>query len=544
MPALEYRVFVTSDSIHVKDEEDSWHPVDSALSAHLSYAGSSAAPWGVGRRLSAEEKKERTVRLRKATRQTLRIAARSLQVDLVFLVDCTGSMDPWIAAVKESIHFIHRSLLDDNNQLQVDVAFVRYTDYDVGDNRTTVLPFTHHLASFQAFVGAITAKGGDDGPEDVLGGLRAVCGLHDRQGSTRILVHIADYPCHGGFFEPDSYPEGDRDGLTIPGAMRDIKNLDIQYHFGYITPHTKTMIEAFNADFVCCSTYPLVSASRTSYPDGAISPSVISALSVPLDPDVPDWGEDSEWGKTWRDCIVQIKRYILPHSLRECFADLGSLEMTTTEETLFLAMHPFERGGIRMCYRAYSPGLHKSYVVKVFQDVTKHSIEKPYLTDMLTQIVAARFAIEFQNIARERGLRIPCFKYCVASVVRIHAPDTEPHPMYAALESELDMKLGTWVNFNGNNGYVCSDTAYEPLQAFSDWSFVVSNRTHLVCDLQGLVLHGGWAITLSDPAIHHKDTLRFEGANNAEMGFQAFFKTHTCGATCKELGLEGNVYTN
>jgi hypothetical protein len=61
------------------------------------------------------------------------------------------------------------------------------------------------------------AKGGGDGPEDVAGGLNAVLDL-SWIASTRLVIHIADAPCHGTAYHGgkfrDDYPDGDPLGLV------------------------------------------------------------------------------------------------------------------------------------------------------------------------------------------------------------------------------------------------------------------------------------------------------------------------------------------
>lgn len=68
---------------------------------------------------------------------------------------------------------------------------------DYGDTQPVeVLPFTSDIAGFKRFVGGVTAIGGGDAAEDVFSGLEAAQGLEWGAGS-RILVHVADAPCHG-----------------------------------------------------------------------------------------------------------------------------------------------------------------------------------------------------------------------------------------------------------------------------------------------------------------------------------------------------------
>lgn len=67
----------------------------------------------------------------------------AIQVDVCFLVDCTGSMDPYIEAVKNNIQQLRDRLEKEYESSDVVFSFVRYTDYDQSTStRTTYLQFT------------------------------------------------------------------------------------------------------------------------------------------------------------------------------------------------------------------------------------------------------------------------------------------------------------------------------------------------------------------------------------------------------------------
>ena len=66
-----------------------------------------------------------------------------MQVDVCFLVDCTGSMQPSIQTVKENIQDLYDELVAVYKKCDVLFAFVRYTDFDQpSGTRTTYLNFT------------------------------------------------------------------------------------------------------------------------------------------------------------------------------------------------------------------------------------------------------------------------------------------------------------------------------------------------------------------------------------------------------------------
>lgn len=66
-----------------------------------------------------------------------------MQVDLCFLVDCTGSMGSYIEAVKNNVKQLRDDLVKQYKGCDIRFAFVRYTDYDQPESsRTTFIDFT------------------------------------------------------------------------------------------------------------------------------------------------------------------------------------------------------------------------------------------------------------------------------------------------------------------------------------------------------------------------------------------------------------------
>ena len=71
--------------------------------------------------------------------------------------------------------------------------------------------------------------GGNDFPEDVVGGLRKCLDQKWRPGSSKQVFHIFDAPCHGKKYCEwrDDYPNGDPDGLELEPLMREFRDKKI-----------------------------------------------------------------------------------------------------------------------------------------------------------------------------------------------------------------------------------------------------------------------------------------------------------------------------
>ncbi len=96
------------------------------------------------------------------------------KVDICFMLDCTGSMDPYINEAKSVIHKIVDNLKRKFQNFELRAAFVGYRDHGDGAKRITLFSFSSNIDDFKTFVSLVDATGGADGPEDVFGGLEVL----------------------------------------------------------------------------------------------------------------------------------------------------------------------------------------------------------------------------------------------------------------------------------------------------------------------------------------------------------------------------------
>jgi hypothetical protein len=123
-------------------------------------------------------------------------AVQRPRLDLVFLVDATGSMADEIAKLKSSM----RAVASQIAQLPTtpDVCYGLVTYRDRGDAYLTRShDFTHDLGSFQSALAQAQAAGGGDTPEALNEALHeTVHGLSWRHNAVRLVVLVADAPPH------------------------------------------------------------------------------------------------------------------------------------------------------------------------------------------------------------------------------------------------------------------------------------------------------------------------------------------------------------
>lgn len=126
---------------------------------------------------------------------------RQIGLEVVFVIDATGSMGWLIQSVKERV----RTLSEWIRELVPVTRFgvVAYRDDDDPEFLTRVQPLTLSVGKLRGFLDDLEARGGGDVPEGVTAGLRAAI---EKAGWTRdtkkVIVIIGDAPPH-----PEEMPE-------------------------------------------------------------------------------------------------------------------------------------------------------------------------------------------------------------------------------------------------------------------------------------------------------------------------------------------------
>ena len=135
-------------------------------------------------------------------------------LDLVFCMDCTGSMGPYINKAKESIQCIVNKITEKAGCNDLLFGLVAYRDHPPQDNTyvTKKFDFTNNITIMQSYLNELTANGGGDGPEALTSALYEINNLNWRTDSTKIIILISDAPPHGLGEINDGFPNGDPNG--------------------------------------------------------------------------------------------------------------------------------------------------------------------------------------------------------------------------------------------------------------------------------------------------------------------------------------------
>ncbi|CAM4935893.1 unnamed protein product [Rotaria socialis] len=161
-------------------------------------------------------------------------------LDLVFVMDCTGSMSSYIESATSNIRSIVEEIVV-SEKSDIRLALVEYRDHPPQDHTfvTRVHDFTAKVSEMKGWLQQCQANGGGDAPEAVADGLHAVLKLSWRTESTKICILIADAPPHGLNPSGDGFPNGCPDGLDPVQIVREMVEKHITlYSVGVEPPIT------------------------------------------------------------------------------------------------------------------------------------------------------------------------------------------------------------------------------------------------------------------------------------------------------------------
>lgn len=115
--------------------------------------------------------------------------ADNVNVDFIFLMDITGSMQPYINQIKDNVSDFTNGLAQ------------RGIDYRLGlvlfdDDVNRVFKPTNKTADFIGWLAAVRAFGGGDEKENALEALNEACNFKFRPEATKCIVLVTDAPYH------------------------------------------------------------------------------------------------------------------------------------------------------------------------------------------------------------------------------------------------------------------------------------------------------------------------------------------------------------
>ena len=156
----------------------------------------------------------------------------SKDFDVLYVVDATASMSPYIIAAKEETKNISAELRKTYPDMMFKYGYVFYRDpIDSKSDIHEFIDLTDDVNSLPEKIGKIQAKGGGDLPEDWVGAYKIVNEKISWRNGNKVIIHLADAGAHGKLFTlNDKYPE-EEEKLIKEIEKCALKDINI---FGYI----------------------------------------------------------------------------------------------------------------------------------------------------------------------------------------------------------------------------------------------------------------------------------------------------------------------
>jgi len=190
----------------------------------------------------------------------------------------------------------------------------------------------------------------------------------------------------------------------------------------------------------------------------------------------------------------------------------------------------FDKGGLRLVFHLRDTSEPETaFVAKLSKDPRDNEIRSVYFSDVQMQAVAAHFARKYNSYNPPK--RVEFISACV-----LELKQREGSPVCGV---EKFIK-GHYRKYNNNQGWISEDDRNTPA-SFSHFSYVVSDKELLICDIQGV------GDIYTDPQIHSKDGKGFGKGNLGQEGINHFLSTHRCNRICQFLklpNLAGLPYRN
>ena len=188
------------------------------------------------------------------------------QVDVVFLLDTTKSINPYLKGIKRYIRkFIFEAKKSISHYLNDDIdvlklGLVAYRDHDQENIENSYVSsilcdLTEDYNIFRKSLYEIKGQGGDDECEAVIDGIHEAVNLISwREDSIKLLYHICGSPGHGEIYKGnsseskkyDNFPQGCPCGIDVKNTLKTLRGKYIDYTLIILEDGIEKMAEEFS----------------------------------------------------------------------------------------------------------------------------------------------------------------------------------------------------------------------------------------------------------------------------------------------------------
>ena len=183
----------------------------------------------------------------KIIQQCEELIFKDTSIDIMFIMDLTGSMGGFLSEAKRNIKKITEEISDHNPGSTIRLSFIGYRDFDNKEDirKYEIINFTEDIENIISTIKKYECYGGGDQPEDIAGALNQALKM-DWKSSAKYVILVCDAPCHGSKYHDiyiDSFKDGDPAGYQIENLMEKFKSMNITFYCVEINNSTKKMFD-------------------------------------------------------------------------------------------------------------------------------------------------------------------------------------------------------------------------------------------------------------------------------------------------------------
>jgi hypothetical protein len=200
---------------------------------------------------------------------------KKTSLDLLFIIDATGSMGPYIDQVKQNIINIMNRIPFECPGININLGFIAYRDeYDIKRNDIVNIEFTQNFLQLENKIKNVFPVANTDYPEEVAWGIEKAL-EKNWESEARYSILIADAPCHGLKYHDteimdDEYPNGVPGRKNIEVLIKELAEKNVSLYCVEITEFTDIMFKIFGniySNYPSCQFQIVTLASEDKLPD-------------------------------------------------------------------------------------------------------------------------------------------------------------------------------------------------------------------------------------------------------------------------------------
>ena len=506
---------------------------------------------------------------------------KNIDLDIMFIMDCTGSMAEWIDACKRELVSIIDIIQEQHELIKPRISFVAYRDFK-DTKQFEIQGFTSDIDGVKKFIEGLKAHGGYDQCEDVAGGLSYAL-QQNWEAKAKYAVFIADAPAHGKKYyrhADDEFPDGDPEGRKIEDLIEQFAKNDISLYAIKIQNSTEKMLDLMSNVYkkTCGKTLEIANLGSSTKCFGFFVTYSINATitQTSLKDNIDDLKVRIKKLRKERENTLNASSmgYIEEDTKEEDMIPNGSQILNLTldssecnwRKTNFTCMKakcytwfickdkgitinwhkpliqksevltnvwintkPFAAGSMRYAFYMKDLNMNQKMVGKIPKVLDQNYVPEIMMKDIESILVCSHIVSEFNDrivsILPDADMLISFVHCYIYEIINKGIPYK-----YWWVENLIE---GNYEKFNNNAGWEAKSFKQTSLiiQALSHYSWQFTNGYLMIVDLQG----GNGVLT--DPQIHCLDAKRFGKGNLGYEGIVKFFFTHKCSFYCEKLEL-------